>query len=105
MYEYKVKRVVKVVDGDTVDLELDVGFHMSITERFRLADINTPERGKPGFHEATDRLKALLADSDIRVLTGKQGSFRRWIATIMVNGISANDVLLKEGFAVPYVKK
>lgn len=43
MYEYCAK-VVNVVDGDTVDLKIDLGFHISVTERFRLYGINTPEK-------------------------------------------------------------
>ena len=43
MYEYKVKEVVKVVDGDTIDVVIDLGFDLSKKERVRLAGIDTPE--------------------------------------------------------------
>jgi micrococcal nuclease len=43
MYEYKVKEVVKVVDGDTIDVIIDLGFDLSKKERVRLAGIDTPE--------------------------------------------------------------
>ena len=43
MYEYKVKEVVKVVDGDTIDVIIDLGFDRSKKERVRLAGIDTPE--------------------------------------------------------------
>ena len=43
MYEYKIKEVVKVVDGDTVDLNIDLGFNLTKKERVRLAGIDTPE--------------------------------------------------------------
>ena len=43
MYEYRVKQVIKVLDGDTIDVEIDLGFDISITKRVRLAGIDTPE--------------------------------------------------------------
>ena len=43
MYEYKVKEVVKVVDGDTIDVVIDLGFDLFKKERVRLAGIDTPE--------------------------------------------------------------
>ena len=46
MYNYKAK-VVRVVDGDTVDLKVDLGFHISANERFRIKDIDTPEIWRP----------------------------------------------------------
>lgn len=43
MYEYNVKKVTKVVDGDTIDVDIDLGFNISYTQRVRLAGIDTPE--------------------------------------------------------------
>jgi hypothetical protein len=43
MYEYRIKKVVKVVDGDTIDVEIDLGFNISYAQRVRLAGIDTPE--------------------------------------------------------------
>lgn len=43
MYEYRVKEVLKVVDGDTIDVVIDLGFDISFTSRVRLAGIDTPE--------------------------------------------------------------
>jgi endonuclease YncB( thermonuclease family) len=81
MYEYKVKRVVKVVDGDTVDLELDLGFHCSITERFRLKDIDAPEHGQEGYYKSKLALVDLLSATDnprrvLFVRINKRGSFK-----------------------------
>ena len=44
MYEYRIKEVVKVVDGDTVDIILDLGFGLFKKERVRIAGIDTPEK-------------------------------------------------------------
>ena len=43
MYEYSIKNVVRVIDGDTVDVEIDLGFSLTKKERIRLAGIDTPE--------------------------------------------------------------
>jgi micrococcal nuclease len=43
MYEYRVKSVLAVVDGDTIDVDIDLGFNISYTQRVRLAGIDTPE--------------------------------------------------------------
>jgi micrococcal nuclease len=43
LYLYRVKNFVKIVDGDTVDFLIDLGFNVTLTQRFRLAGINTPE--------------------------------------------------------------
>ena len=44
MYEYRVKEVVRVIDGDTVDLILDLGFGLFKKERVRIAGVDTPEK-------------------------------------------------------------
>ena len=43
MFEYYVKKVTKIVDGDTIDVDIDLGFSISFTSRVRLAGIDTPE--------------------------------------------------------------
>jgi micrococcal nuclease len=44
MYTYAVKQVVKIVDGDTVDVLIDLGFELTKKERVRIAGIDTPEK-------------------------------------------------------------
>lgn len=44
--------MLRWVDGDTFDADVDLGFHASVAVRFRLLDVDTPERGQPGFAEA-----------------------------------------------------
>ena len=105
MYEYKAK-LVKVVDGDTVDLDVDLGFHMTARIRFRLARINTPEvRGKE--KEAGLLAKAFvlheLLNADIVVKTEKTGKYGRWLGEIFVEGNNLNDALVKNNHA-EYVK-
>jgi len=103
MYEYKAK-VTKVVDGDTVDCDVDLGFYMTAKIRFRLARINTPEvRGT----EKEDGLvsKQWLIDflnshnNEIIVRTAKTGKYGRWLGEIIIGETNVNDELVKTGHA------
>jgi micrococcal nuclease len=128
MFEYKCK-VEKVVDGDTVDLEIDLGFKISIRERVRLYGVNTPEkRGKEkeAGLAATGYTKWWLNDDRgpflVRTLKDKRGKFGRMLAIIYreddkldkdkyIDGLetygayvgnSLNEDLIKEGHAKEY---
>lgn len=127
IYEYRAK-CVRVIDGDTVDLDVDLGFYMRVHRRFRLLGINTPElRGgtdetKAAAQAAKQRVKELLfavpEDNnfpvDLLIHTEKADSFGRWLAAVMVfrDGnaehppawISIGDILIEEGLGVPYKK-
>lgn len=98
--------VIRWVDGDTVDLDVDCGFHMHGMLRFRLVGINTPERGQPGWAEATARANELApVGSHVTAYTWKDGDkYGRWLAQIHTEaGPVVNEVLLREGLAVSYL--
>lgn len=57
-------KVVRVVDGDTIVCDIDLDFHVTMRETFRLAGINTPERGEEGYKEAKDSLTNYLFESN-----------------------------------------
>ena len=112
MYTYFIKKVLKVVDGDTIDVEIDLGFDLTKKERVRLGGIDTPEsrtrdleEKKMGL-EAKDRLKMLLKDADkLTVTTSKDGKFGRMIGTLYMNpsaGRSINQMLIDDGYAWAY---
>ena len=61
MYEYKAK-LVRCVDGDTVDFDIDLGFAVFVRARTRLVDVDTPERGQKDYKEATEFLKNLIVN-------------------------------------------
>lgn len=109
-YDAKVGRVV---DGDTLDLVVDLGFHVQIHERFRLSDIDTPElnSSNPIEREAAKAAKARVEElcpvgSSVIVVSQKTGKFGRWLAVIVFeldgNLVSLNQLLLDSGHAVPY---
>jgi|TARA_R110001592_G_scaffold284553_1_gene552871 micrococcal nuclease len=116
MYEYKAK-LVKVVDGDTVDVDIDLGFGMwMLDERVRIMGIDTPESRTRDLVEkqfglaAKARLKELLGKTcTLKTQVGKggedmKGKFGRILGDFLVEGhdIPAGEVLIQEGHAVPY---
>lgn len=109
-YEYGIRRVVHVVDGDTFDLEVDLGFYQYGVYRFRLLGVDTPEIYGPNASEAGQEAKRFVASwleenlADLRINTKKTGSFGRWIAVVWNSrtGESLGDALLAEGLAEEY---
>ena len=103
-YEYKA-RVVRWIDGDTVDLNVDLGFRLTMADRFRLTGIDTPERGKAGYDTARQRAERLApVGSDVLVRTFKADKYGRWLATIWSDvGPTVNSALIEEGLAKPYL--
>ena len=92
MYEYKA-RVKRVVDGDTIDFEVDLGFNVKINIRGRLLGVNTPERGHEDWNKATSKCIELLQSvgnpstapvegTQVTIKTSKTGKFGRWLVDI-----------------------
>ena len=97
MYQYKAK-VTKVVDGDTVYVEADLGFFIKTHLKLRLAGINAPEiRGeeRPKGLEATEYLKKLLGDREVIIETEKTGKYGRWIAKIYLEEVPETPMTLE----------
>ena len=105
MYEYNAK-IVNVVDGDTFDLDIDLGFHITIRERVRLLGIDTPEkRGAAEEKElglaVTRYVKTWLEDEPNCRIKSYKGtdSFGRWLVELYLpSGSSIVDVYNKLGF-------
>lgn len=106
MYEYRAK-VLGCVDGDTVDLEVDLGFRLYSIQRFRLTGINAPERFDPGGPEATAWLREMIEGQIVTIRTDKADSFGRWIALIKRDGdaLSINARMVREGHATLYTNR
>ncbi len=82
MYQYKAT-VEKWIDGDTVDLLIDLGLKVSTKQRFRVLDLDTPERKEPGFMEAKDLAeKTLPIGTEIIVETHKTDKYGRWLVSL-----------------------
>ena len=115
MYTYRAK-LDRVVDGDTVDLFVDLGFNIWIKDRFRLLDIDTPElRGgteqtKAAARKAKEFVENLFGqyNNECEVLSQKdtKGKYGRWLATIILVGnkedskeVNLNERLIEAGLA------
>jgi micrococcal nuclease len=115
MFEYRVKQVTKIVDGDTIDVDIDLGFSISYSQRLRLAGIDTPEsRTTDKFEkslglESKEYLKSKLKDAkDVVVKTEKPDSsekYGRILGWIYVNGEtkSLNEQMIEDGYAWGYM--
>ena len=107
MYEYEAV-VERVVDGDTVDLIIDLGMHVHIKERCRLYGINAPERYTETGRAATEFLRAQIEGKPLKVRTrkDKQGKYGRYLVTIYLGtwGTNINELMVLEGHAVEYMK-
>tara|TARA_R100001224_G_scaffold112051_1_gene93566 strand:- start:527 stop:895 length:369 start_codon:yes stop_codon:yes gene_type:complete len=117
MYNYKI-RPVKIIDGDTIDAEIDLGFDIKTKKRIRFAGINTPESRTRDLEEkakglaAKDRVKQLLNGCDnITLQSHGLGKFGRCLGEIFIDKIdgkesltlkSLNQLLINEGHATEY---
>ena len=110
IWNYRCK-VLRVIDGDTLDVEIDVGFQIRMTQRLRLLGINTPELKRPTMTEgqaATDALKELLqvaVDSQgwHYIHTEQDDAFGRYLATIHISDtLTVNAEMIRTGHAVAF---
>lgn len=108
MYTYKAK-LVRVVDGDTVYLEVDCGFYLKFTHSFRLIGINAPELKEAAGPAAKAWLLNELSCKDLTVNTFKADSFGRWLCEIYHTETandpyvpSVNNKMIDAGHAVKY---
>lgn len=109
MYQYKAQ-VIRVVDGDTVWLEVDLGFDVRRRDSFRLVGINAPEMRTAEGVAAREWLVAQLAGAEapgrltIATNKDKREKFGRYLATLWVDefGPSVNDAMVTAGHAVVY---
>ncbi len=90
-------RVLRVIDGDTVDVRLDSG-----RIRVRLQGIDAPERDQPGGAEATGFLARRLQDRDVLLKPVSQDQYDRLVAIIYVADVNMNSELVREGHAWAY---
>lgn len=105
LYWYQVKRVISAYDGDTFRAEIDVGFHMSAEQMFRVAGLDTPELGQPGALEARDYLRQRLAEAppgSLSVRSYKTEKYGRWLAEIYIGDEHLNETMIQLGHARPY---
>ena len=115
MFEYYVKKVSKVVDGDTIDVDIDLGFYICFSSRVRLAGIDTPES------RTTDKMEKALgleskaylkheieAAKSVVIKTEKMDSsekYGRILGWVFLDGstVSLNEKMIADGYAWAYL--
>ena len=112
MYTYFVKSIDRIVDGDTIDISIDLGFDLTKKERVRLAGIDTPEKRTKNLKEkemgyqATEFLEMhLMEASKLTVRTEKDGKFGRmlgWLYKSDKDTMSINQIMIDKGYAWAY---
>ncbi len=117
-YNFRVTEIVKVLDGDTIDVEIDLGFDLYKKERVRVAGVDTPEKRTRDLEEkalgidATNWLKeklesTLAGDDELTIRTelhggvGKYGRLLGWLY-IGDSELSLNEQMITEGYAWEY---
>ena len=113
MYEYVVKKVHKIVDGDTIDVDIDLGFNISYFQRVRLAGIDTPESRTSDPYEKNLGMeskewlkKALEGQTKIIIKTEKPDSsekYGRILGWLYVNDVNLNLAMIDQGYAWGYM--
>ena len=113
MYTYKA-RLIRIIDGDTIDAEIDLGFGVFLRQRIRLYGINTPETRTLDLEEkergfaAKQRLTEILGkEFTVETILNKRGKFGRVLGILHVEDESGtktniNNQLVQEGHAVEY---
>lgn len=107
-YKYNVVGFLKVHDGDTINLTIDLGFHLNNNVTIRMAGINAPELSTPEGVASRDALIAHIVSfaspsSGWTAQTFKDGKekYGRWLATLFApNGENVNEWMVSNGWAV-----
>ena len=117
-YNFRVTKIVKVLDGDTIDVLIDLGFDLYKKERVRIAGVDTPEKRTKNLEEKAlgidatnwlkEKLEGTLAGDDqlfIRTeLVGGVGKYGRLLGWCYIGDseVSLNEQMITEGYAHAY---
>ena len=111
MYHYKIKKIERIVDGDTLDVSIDLGFNLTTVQRVRLKGINAAETRTKDLTEKAQGLvakawleKELSREGEWVIETTKEDKYGRILGTLYLVGdpVTVNERMLNEGIAEPY---
>lgn len=109
MYTYRAK-LVRVIDGDTIDAEIDLGFGIFIKQRIKLYGISIPtsKSKQEGGDAKAHLIKILPKEFMVETILNKRGKFGRVLGVIFfldANGIKhiLNEILVEDGYAIVYL--
>jgi micrococcal nuclease len=112
MYHYKIKKIERIVDGDTLDVSIDLGFGITISHRVRLKGIDAAETRTKDLIEKAEGLaakvwieKELSREGEWVIETTKEDKYGRILGTLYLVGdpVTLNERMLNEGIAKPYL--
>lgn len=103
MYNYPAK-CLRVVDGDTIELEVDLGFYVKVRQKFRIYGIDSPELKSEEGRTAKRRLAEKVEAKDVILDTikDKQEKYGRYLCVIRIDGTDIGSWMVAEGLAKPY---
>jgi len=113
MYEYKA-RLVRVIDGGTIDADIDMGFQVHIDQRVKLFGVNAPDpksqdpdERQQGLASKNRLIEILPKEIIIQTMLNKRGKFGRILGIVMFQMehgeiVNVNDLIISEGFATRY---
>jgi micrococcal nuclease len=112
MYQYKIKKIKRIIDGDTIDVDIDLGFGIVLSQRVRLKDIDAAETRTPNIEEKKKGLEAkdwlvkeLAKEGEWIIETTKEDKYGRILGTLYLVGdpVTVNERMLNERIAEPYL--
>ena len=111
MYNYKIKKIERIIDGDTVDVSIDLGFNLTTVQRVRLKGIDAAETRTKDLTEKAQGLvakawleKELSREGEWIIETTKEDKYGRILGTLYLVGdpVTVNERMLNEGIVKPY---
>jgi len=112
MYQYKIKKITRVIDGDTVDVDIDLGFGITISHRIRLKGIDAAETRTKDLEEKAEGIKARLwlekelsRKGEWIIDTTKEDKYGRMLGTLYLVGepVTVNEKMIKEGIVKSFI--
>ena len=113
MYTYKIEKINRVIDGDTIDVTINLGFDITITHRVRLKDIDAAEirtlnldEKKKGFIAKEWLERELSREGEWIIETYKEDKYGRYLGTLFCVGdpVTVNERMINEGIAESYIQ-
>lgn len=106
IYKYRAE-IVRVIDGDTVECKVDLGFDVSLNAKFRMSGIDSPEIDTEAGKVTAARLRDLCPvglKCVVQTRKDRKEKYGRYLAVIIKDGVNINQLLLDEGLAKKYGK-
>ena len=112
MYTYKIKKIERIIDGDTIEVSISLGFNLTTTQRIRLKGIDAAETRTKDLEEKARGMaakewleKELSKEGEWIIETTKEDKYGRMLGTLYLVGepVTVNERMLNEGIAEPYM--